>query len=181
MAIALHRRTGTAYDDDTPPEIGRAVLTARAVLAASATAVGPFCLAAAITAVAMVWPAPARADDGSGLLSDFGIGNNGPVSTAIGQLASGLCPFLAQPGGTATGDAVSSSQVAAQVLGGASVQDISPQCATLVTSLANGDIAALINAPSMFGQSPAATTTPLSIPGLTSSTPLTNPLAVPGV
>jgi hypothetical protein len=117
-----------------------------------------------------------HADPVSSLFGDFGIG---PVGTAIGQLASGFCPFLAQPGGTA-GAAMSSSEVAAQVLNGTSVQDLSPQCATVITSLANGDIAGLVNASGMFGQSPTAAV-PLAIPGVASPTSLTNPLAVPGI
>jgi hypothetical protein len=156
------------------------VVTLRGVLAGSATAVGPFCLAGAIVAAAVAWSAPAHADPVTSPLIDFGIGNNGPVSTAIGQLASGFCPFLVTPGGTLGGDAVSNAQVAAQVMGGAAVQDISPQCATFMTALANGDLTALLNAPSVFGQ-PTPAATPLSIPGLAPSTPLTNPLAVPGV
>ena len=143
------------------------MVTARGVLSAAATATGPFCLAGAITAIAMAWPAPAGADTGSGLLSDFGIGNNGPVSTAVGQLASGFCPFL--------GESNSNGQVTAQIAAGAE-PTIDPECAAFMMSIANGDLTALVKAPSVFGQSPSAAT-PLSTSGVAAS----DPTAVPGL
>lgn len=126
-------------------------MTARGVLAGSATAA---CLAGAIIAAAVAWPTPARADPVSSLLSDFGFGNNGAVSTAIGQLASGFCPFL--------GD--SNGQVTAQIAAGAE-PNIDPECAAFMMSIANGDLAALIKAASVLGQStPAATPLPIAVP-----------------
>jgi hypothetical protein len=156
---SIGARGATHGDNDTGPEIGRVVVSTRAVLAASATVVGPFSLAAAITAVAMAWPAPVQADPGSSLLNDLGVG---PVTTAVGQLASGFCPLIQKPDGTPAGEPVGS------------------ECATFMTSLFNGNFTALTNAPAIFGTSPPAAT-PLSIPGLTSSAPVTNPLAVPGL
>jgi hypothetical protein len=144
------------------------VVTARGILAASATAVGPFFLAAAITVVAMACPVPAAADTGSTVLSNFGIGNNGPVSSAIAQFATGLCPLLVKPGATAAKNAVSGQgQLASQIAGGVAELAIKSQCPAFMTSLANGDLSVLSNAASIFGLSTSTTTSnPLAIPGI---------------
>ncbi|HEX5143226.1 MAG TPA: hypothetical protein VFW21_05100 [Mycobacterium sp.] len=156
--------------------IGLAMVSARAIGDATAGAVGPFCLAGALTVTFLAWPAPAHADPSSTLLNDIGIGNNGPVSTAIAQVGTSLCPLLVKPGSTLASDALSSKgQLASQIAGGVATMAIQSQCPSFMTSLSNGDFSVLQNAASIFGMSnPSAN--PLSIPGVGT----TNPFAIPG-
>jgi hypothetical protein len=161
---------------DTYFGIGLAVVSARAIGDATAGAVGPFCLAGALTVTFLAWPAPAHADPGSTLLNDIGIGNNGPISTAIAQVGTSLCPLLVKPGSTLASDALSSQgQLASQIAGGVATMAIQSQCPQFMTSLSNGDFSVLQNAASMLGMS-TPSSNPLSIPGVGT----TNPLSIPG-
>lgn len=45
-----------------------------------------------------MWGPRAHADVVHDALNDVGIGNNGPVSNAIAQVGTSICPLLVQPG-----------------------------------------------------------------------------------
>lgn len=177
------------------------MVSAGGLVDAAATAVGPLCLAAALTATLLAWPAPAHADEASPtLLNDIGIGNNGAISAAIAEVGTSICPLLVQPGSSIAENAMSSKgQLASTIAGGVAGFAIQTQCPSFMTSLANGDFSVLSNAGTMLGlAAPESTSLSIpgvgrslpgvgnfpslgtSIPGVGTSTPLTNPLAVPG-
>ncbi|MET0705175.1 MAG: hypothetical protein ABWY93_36455, partial [Mycobacterium sp.] len=71
----------------------------------------PVLISGAIVIAATVWAStPAHADpvDSSytGVLSSVGIGNNGPLSTAIAQVGQAICPLLVQPGSSVASSAI---------------------------------------------------------------------------
>lgn len=153
-------------------------MSPRALSVTPARVARPLCAAAIVAAAAMAWPASASADTDSVLLNSIGIGNNGPVSTVIAQIGTGMCPMLVKPGSTLAGNMVSDKgQLASQIAGGLAGLAIQTQCPAFMTRLANGDLSVLTNAASMLGLSDSTTTNPLSIAGLTTS----NPIALPGL
>jgi hypothetical protein len=162
-------------------QIRHTVVSMCAVVNAGVKAVGPLCVAGALTANLLAWPAPAEADPGATLLNDFGIGNNGPISAAIAQVAVAICPMLVKPGSSLAQNAVSDKgQLASTIAGGVAGLAIQTQCPQFMTSLANGDFSVLSNAASMLGMSaPAAN--PLSLPGIGTSSTVSNPLAAPAL
>ena len=115
------------------------------VLDAAALIFRPVVVTLGIAAAAVMWPAHAHADPTTDstttVLNGVGIGNNGPVSTAIAGAGQSICPMLAQPGGEmATIAAQMSGQngLAPTIAGWIATMVIQSQCPGWVTSLSNG-------------------------------------------
>jgi hypothetical protein len=97
--VSFHRRTKPTRR--IRPKTGRTSVTAVDVIAASVVVIRPVCVSVALIAAAVTWSTHARADtgdSGSTVLSSIGIGNNGPISSAIAQAGTSICPMLVQPG-----------------------------------------------------------------------------------
>jgi hypothetical protein len=133
--------------------------------------------------VGLALPASANADgDVSSLLSGIGIGNNGPISQAIAQIGTSICPLLVQPGSQLASTATTASGhggLGSQLAGGVAGLAIQSQCPNFMTSLANGDFSVLSNAASMMGMTNAGANPLSSITGAASSSQLGG-LTVPG-
>lgn len=174
-APTFHRRPKAA--GRVKPKTGRTAVNAVDLIAASAFVVRPVALAGAILAVAAALPAQARADVDpvSPVLNQIGIGNNGPLSTAIAQIGTSLCPLLVQPGSQLASNAVQASGnggLAPPIAGWVAGVAIQTQCPAFMTRLANGDFTVLSNAATMLGMAP--NTVAPAVPGL-------NPLLPPGM
>lgn len=153
----------------------------------------PVVVTLGIAAAAVMWPAHSHADVAdtavtSGL-NDIGIGNDGPVSTAIAGAGQSLCPMLVQPGSTLASMATQMTGhdgLAPTIAGWVATMVIQTQCPGWMTSLANGQMPAGLDtltnmaAPTLGlpGGAPASPL-PFALPG---SSPAPSPgLQIPGV
>ena len=153
-------------------------------------ALRPLVVTLGIAAAAILWPAHAHADvadAGTSAVNGIGIGNNGPVSTAIAGIGQSICPMLVQPGGKLASMATQLSghdglapTIAAFVVSTA----IQTQCPGWMTSLANGQMPAGLAGPDLRGRTGSRTAErragialPFGLPGAPAS-PL--PFALPG-
>jgi hypothetical protein len=160
---------------------GRTQVGAVDVIAASALVLRPVVVSVAIVVAAVTWSTPAQADpiDDSitSVLSTVGIGNNGPVSSAIAQIAVSLCPLLVQPGSQFASTATQASGnggLAAPIAGFVAGQVIQSQCPAFMTALANGQLPF----PLTGGSTPAM---PFGIPGASPlGLPGASPFGIPG-
>lgn len=138
MTIALYHQT--LPDWASRRNVARAVVRTGDVLA---TVLRPVLVAVAIMIAAMWWSMPrAAADPVNSILSDVGVGNNGPISTMIAQLGEMFCPLIAQAGSnfakssyTANGNGLGGA-----VAGGVTNLVIQNQCPSWINSLANGHL-----------------------------------------
>jgi Protein of unknown function (DUF732) len=150
----------------------------------------PLVVTLGIAAAALLWPAHAHADvgdAGTSAANGIGIGNNGPVSTAIAGIGQSICPMLVQPGGKLASMATQLSGhdgLAPTIAGFVVSTAIQTQCPSWMTSLANGDMPAGLQAltsiagPALGLPSAApASPLPFGLPGAPAS-PL--PFALPG-
>ncbi|MEU0497417.1 hypothetical protein [Mycobacterium sp. NPDC006124] len=140
----------------------------------------PVVVTLGIAAAAVMWPTHAHADvtgdSTTNVLNGVGIGNNGPVSTAIAGAGQSICPMLVQPGSQlATMAAQMSGQngLAPTIAGWVATMVIQSQCPGWMTSLSNGQMPAGLNsltnmAAPTLGAPVASPATPggLQIPGL---------------
>src|SRR3954470_18033042 len=173
---------------------GRTQIGAVDVIAASALVLRPVVVSVAIVVAAVTWSTPAHADpiDDSitSVLSTVGIGNNGPISSAIAQIAVSLCPLLVQPGSQFASTATQASGnggLAPPIAGFVAGQVIQSQCPAFMTALANGQLPFPLTGggtPAMPFGIPGAS--PLGLPaaspfGIPGASPSPIPLQIPGV
>jgi hypothetical protein len=108
----------------------------------------PVAVTLGIAAAAVLWPAHSHADvgtTGSSVLNGVGVGNNGPVSTAIAGVGQSICPMLVQPGSKLASMATQMSGhdgLAPTVAGWVATMVIQSQCPGWMTSLSNGQMPA---------------------------------------
>jgi hypothetical protein len=175
-------------------------------LSAVALIFRPVVVTLGIAAAAVMWPAHAHADvtsdSGSSVLNGVGIGNNGPVSTAIAGVGQSICPMLVQPGSTLASMATKVSGhdgLAPTIAGWVATMVIQSQCPGWMTSLANGQMPAGLDtlthvagpalglpgaapAPALpfgLGAAPATPAPPFALPGAAPVAP--GPLRIPGL
>jgi hypothetical protein len=182
--VTFHRRTKPTRR--VRPKTGRTGVNAVDIIAASAVVLRPVLVSTALIAVTVLWPARAHADSGdsgSTVLSNVGIGNNGPISSAIAQVGTSICPMLVQPGSSFASSATQMSGnggLAAPIAGWLVGMAIQSQCPAFMTALSNGDLSMLTGggtpAPTPFGLSGV---NPLGIPGM--APPAPSPLGLPGL
>ncbi|MFZ1165381.1 hypothetical protein [Mycobacterium sp.] len=87
--------------------------------------------------------ADAAGDPMAPVLNGAGIGNNGPVSSAIAQMGQSICPMLVKPGGSlASGAAQMSGHggLEAPMAGFLAQMAIQSQCPGWINSVANGNM-----------------------------------------
>jgi hypothetical protein len=143
----------------------------------------PLVVALGIIAAAAMWPTTARADGlgetVSGALNKVGIGNNGPISTAIAGIGQKFCPMLVQPGSKFASMATQVSGhngLSPDIAGFVTSMAIQMECPSVMTSLANGNMP--------FGlQLPGANSAPglpFGLPGANSAPGLPFGLQLPG-
>jgi hypothetical protein len=152
----------------------------------------PVLISGAIVIAATIWStAPAHADpvDSSytSVLTSVGIGNNGPLSTAIAQVGQSICPLLVQPGSSVAANAIQASGnggLAPTIGGAVAGLVIQSQCPNAMTQLANGNFGPLMQLLGMANAAP----TPFGLPGAAALAPLTaaapaatNPLQLAGL
>jgi hypothetical protein len=176
--VTFHRRPKTARR--LRPKTGRTGVNAVDVIAASVVVIRPLCISAALVAAAVWWPAASHADNGDvggTVLNSIGIGNNGPVSSAIAQVGTSICPMLVQPGSSFATNAAQMSGnggLAAPIAGWVVGMAIQTQCPAVMTKLANGDLSDLKMLTGGGGPAPA----PFGLPGANPLLP--NGLGLPG-
>ena len=109
----------------------------------------PVVVTLGIAAAAVMWPSHAHADvatdSGTSALNSVGIGNNGPVSTAIAGAGQSICPMLVQPGSqlaTMATQMSGQSGLAPTIAGWVATMVIQTQCPGWMTSLSNGQMPA---------------------------------------
>jgi hypothetical protein len=129
------------------PKIGRTQVNSVDIIAASATVLRPLIVSLAVIGAAMVWSPNAKADIVGDALGDIGIGNNGPISSAIAQVGTSICPMLVQPGSAMASNLTQASGnggLAPPVAGMVTQMAIQSQCPAFMTALANGNLPALM-------------------------------------
>jgi Protein of unknown function (DUF732) len=156
---------------------GRTTLGVLDLFAVPTMALRPVMVTLGVVAAA-VGSTPAAHADSTGaamapVLNGVGIGNNGPVSSAIAQVGQSICPMLVKPGSSFASSAaqVSGHGGLAPPLAGFLVgMAIQAQCPSFMTSVANGNTPFPIpgGAPAgiPFGPGGASSPAPLLLPGL---------------
>jgi hypothetical protein len=176
--VTFHRRTKPT--GRVRPKTGRTRVSVVDVIAASVIVIRPVCVSVALIAAFVMWPGRAHADpgDSGSVLNGVGIGNNGPISSAIAELGTSICPMLVQPGSNFASSAAQMSGnggLAAPIAGWVIGAAIQSQCPAFMTKLANGDLSDL----SMLTGGGAAAPGPFGLPGANPLVP--SPLGLPGV
>ena len=176
--VTFHRRTKPTRR--VRPKTGRTGVNAVDVIAASAVVLRPLLVSAALIAATVLWPTRAHADSGDSgsVLNNVGIGNNGPISSAIAEVGTSICPMLVQPGSNFASSAAQMSGnggLAAPIAGWVVGAAIQSQCPAFMTKLANGDLSDL----SMLTGGGAPAPGPFGLPGANPLLP--SPLGLPGV
>ena len=179
--LIMHRRAGTR----------RAGATTVKIIATADTVLRPFLISAAIMVAAIAWSTPAHADpiDSSytDVLSSVGIGDNGPISSAIAQIGQSICPLLVKPGSSLASNAIQASGnggLAPTIGGAVAGMVIQAECPNAMTQLANGNLGPLLqllgmnNTPSSPFGLPG---TGVPLPGSAAPPLATNPLQLPGL
>lgn len=172
IALPYHRkvtldRRKAVVGRPAKPKIGRTQVNSVDVIAGSATVLRPLIVSLGVIAAAMVWSPNAKADIVGDALGDIGIGNNGPVSSAIAQMGTTICPMLVQPGGKVASNLTQASGnggLAPPVAGMVTQMAIQSQCPAFMTALANGNLPALMGGG--IPTSPLGGAGAPSIPGL---------------
>ena len=149
------------------------------VINAAASVFRPMLVAAGIVIAAVASPPPAHADPLNTTFNNVGIGNNGPVSTALAGIGQSICPMLVQPGATfasAAAQMSGNSGLTPTIAGWVTSMAIQTQCPGVMTSLANG------NMPFPLPGVDPAQPPPFQLPGLPGANPAPPmPLGLPGV
>jgi hypothetical protein len=130
----------------TRSDIGRATWDTMQLVATSM--VRPVIVTAAVFCAVLGSTPAAHADAGVGdamgpVLNGAGIGNNGPVSSAIAQMGQSICPMLVKPGGSLASNAAEISGhggLAPPMAGFLASMAIQAQCPGFMTSVANGNM-----------------------------------------
>ncbi|MDT5336336.1 MAG: hypothetical protein QOD90_1841 [Mycobacterium sp.] len=153
----------------------------------------PVVVTLGIAAAAVMWPSHANADvatdSGTSALNGVGIGNNGPVSTAIAGAGQSICPMLVQPGSqlaTMAAQVSGQSGLAPTIAGWVATMVIQTQCPGWMTSLSNGQMPAGLNTlTNVAGPALGLPSTtpgsqlPFALPGATPASP--GGLQIPGL
>jgi hypothetical protein len=187
----------TMYRPWTAPTLRNAMVVRQRLgladcIGAVALILRPLVVTFGIVAAAVLWPAHAHADvvgdSGTSALNGIGIGNNGPISTTLAGIGQSICPMLVKPGATLASTMTEMSGhngLAPTIAGFVASTAIQTQCPSWMTSLANGEMPAGLQAlTSIAGPAlglPGASSSPLpfGLPGAASATsPL--PFALPG-
>jgi hypothetical protein len=150
---------------------GRPACGTAKVVATATTALRPVMVTAAVFTVALMAVPAAHADSvGDAMapvLNGVGIGNNGPVSSAIAQMGQSICPMLVKPGGSLASNAAQISGhggLAPPMAGFLASMAIQAECPGFMTSVANGNMPFPI--PGAGGPG-----LPLGLPGVPSPAP----------
>jgi hypothetical protein len=178
----VHGRAGTR-------RVGAATVN---IIATADCVLRPVLISGAIMIAAIAWSTPAHADpvdsSYSSVLNSVGIGNNGPVSTAIAQVGQSICPLLVKPGSSLASNAIQASGnggLAPTIGGAVAGLVIQTQCPNAMTQLANGNVGPLLQ---LLGMNNASSS-PFGLPGAGTTAPsffgappvATNPFPLPGV
>jgi hypothetical protein len=173
------------------PKTGRTRVSTVDVIAASALVLRPVVVSVAIVVAAVTWATPTHADavgdSITAVLNSIGIGNNGPISTAIAQIGQSICPLLVQPGSNFASNATQMSGnggLAPPIAGFVAGQAIQSQCPAFMASIANGTMPFPLTGagatPTPFGlPGTSPPPLPLQLPGMNPPTPI--PLSLPGL
>jgi hypothetical protein len=160
------------------PRTGRNQFGTVDVIAASVVVFRPVIVSVGIVIAAVTWATPAHADGIGDLISPVlntvGIGNNGPVSSAIAQIGQSICPMLVQPGSNFASTATNMSGnggLASPIAGFLAGQAIQSQCPAFMTAISNGTMP--------FGLGGAGSPSPFGLPGGGSPAPFGLPGAPP--
>lgn len=162
--IDLPYRRKVVPDRPAKPKVGRTQVNSVDIIAGSASVLRPLIVSLGVIGAAMVWSPNAKADIVGDALGDIGIGNNGPVSSAIAQVGTSICPMLVQPGSKVASNLTAASGnggLAPPVAGMVTSMAIQSQCPAFMTALANGNLPAL-----MGGGIPSSPLGGGGIPGL---------------
>jgi hypothetical protein len=126
---------------------GRPARDTAKIVTTSTTALRPVMVTAAVFTVALAAVPAAHADSvGDAMapvLNGVGIGNNGPVSSAIAQMGQSICPMLVKPGGSLASNAAQISGhggLAPPMAGFLASMAIQAECPGFMTSVANGNM-----------------------------------------
>lgn len=164
----------TALTHHTRRSVRRSARTRRAgaatvdLIALADTVLRPVLISAAIMVAAIAWSTPAHADPDSSyttVLNSVGIGNNGPVSSAIAQVGQSICPLLVKPGSGLASSAIQASGnggLAPTIGGAVAGMVIQAECPNAMTQLSNGDFGPLLQLLGVNG----ASSSPLGLPGI---------------
>jgi hypothetical protein len=177
---SVHRRAGTR----------RAGVTTVNIIATADTVLRPALISGAIMIAAIAWSTPAHADpiDSSyaNVLNGVGIGNNGPISSAIAQVGQSICPLLVKPGSSLASNAIQAGGnggLAPTIGGAVAGMVIQAECPNAMTQLANGNLGPLLQLLGMDN----ASSSPFGLPETGATAPsyaappiATNPLQLPG-
>jgi hypothetical protein len=151
------------------------------VINAAAAVLRPLVITVCVITAAATWPAPAHADPlGDSItnaVNNIGVGNNGPVSTAIAGAGQSICPMLVQPGATfasVTSQTAGNTGLSPAIAGFVTSMAIQMECPGVMTSIANGNVPFPLQLP---GANPAPPI-PLQLPGASPVSPM--PFASPG-
>jgi len=145
--IDLPYRRKVVPDRPAKPKVGRTQVNSVDIIAGSASVLRPLIVSLGVIGAAMVWSPNAKADIVGDALGDIGIGNNGPVSSAIAQVGTSICPMLVQPGSQMASNLTQASGnggLAPPVAGMVTSMAIQSQCPAFMTALANGNLPALM-------------------------------------
>jgi hypothetical protein len=163
------------------PWAGRQLVMWVNVIGVATAILRPLVIALGIIGAAAMWPAPARADGVgdavSTTLNTVGIGNNGPVSTAIAGIGQSICPMLVQPGAKLASvmtELSGHNGLAPDIAGFVATMAIQSQCPGVMTSIANGNMPFGLQLP---GVNPAPAM-PFGLPGVNPAPAM--PFALPG-
>lgn len=161
---SVHRRAGTR----------RAGVVTVTIIATADSVLRPILISAAIMTAAVAWSTPVHADpvDSSytNVLNSVGIGNNGPVSTAIAQVGQSICPLLVKPGSGLASNAIQASGnggLAPMIGGAVAGMVIKAECPNAMTQLANGNVGPLLQ---LLGMNNASSS-PFGLPGTGTPSP----------
>jgi hypothetical protein len=117
------------------------------VVNAAAAVLRPLVVMVCVITAAATWPIPAHADPPgqpvNNVVNNFGIGNNGPLSTTIAGIGTSICPMLVQPGATLASTASQmggGGGLSPTIVGFVASMAIQNGCPGFMTSLANGNM-----------------------------------------
>jgi Protein of unknown function (DUF732) len=174
----------------TSPTLRRPMLVRKVavwvdVINVAAAVLRPLLVSAGVVIAAVASPPPAHADPLGGsmtnTLNNVGIGNNGPISTALAGIGQSICPMLVQPGATFASAAAQMSGnggLTPQIAGWVTSMAIQAQCPGVMTSLANGNLPFPLQMPGADGAPPG----PFQLPGQPGANPAAPlPFQLPGV
>ena len=145
--MTASRTAGHVRRSTTRSNAGRFTWGTAERVASSTAVLRPVIVTAAVFSLALASLPAAHADavgDAmSPALNGVGIGNNGPVSSAIAQMGQSICPMLVKPGGSLASNAAEISGhggLAPPMAGFLASMAIQAQCPGFMTSVANGNM-----------------------------------------